>query len=204
MVAVVAAAAWTVLPGTGTGGLDAPAAGGTSATPQNMPTLPGREGIPALPTQRPPVPAQPVRLVADGIVRPGSDLVCGLKPEGWKAVVRKAGRDGSRAELYFNDPAAGNPAKYAPGSASLRVRHAVIYPDGNGRMLVEKYDKTWAELPHVQAGTRQAVVSGAALGKRDVHMRMSSTQLIQVISATGLGWDLPTLLKFTGSCGYVK
>ncbi|WP_020391131.1 hypothetical protein [Kribbella catacumbae] len=208
-IAVVVAGAWAVLPGTGTSGLDVPAASATpppasttTATPQAGRTLPGREGLPVLPTQRPPVPAQPVRLVADGIVRPGVDLVCGLKPEGWKPVVMKL-NNGMGSELYFTDPAL-DPAKYAPGSISLKVRHAGIYPDGTGRMLVEKYDKTWDELPHVQAGSRQAIVAGAAKGMRDVHMRMSKTKLIQVVDAAGLGWDLPTLLRFTGSCGYPK
>lgn len=208
-IAVVAAGAWAVLPGTGTSGLDVPAASATpppasttTVTPQAGRTLPGREGLPVLPTQRPPVPAQPVRLVADGIVRPGVDLVCGLKPEGWKAVVVKL-PNGMGSELYFTDPAV-NPAKYATGSTSLKVRHAGFYPDSTGRMRPEKYDKTWDELPHVQAGSRQAIVAGAAKGERDVHMRMSSTKLIHVLDVTGLGWDLPTLLRFTGSCGYVK
>ncbi len=113
-------------------------------------------------------------------------------------------RLGMPPELYFTDPAL-DPAKYSIGATYPKVRHAGIYPDGStGRMLVEKYDKTWDELPHVAAGTRQAIVAGATGGSRDVHMRMSGTKLLQIADTRNLGRDQSTLLRFTGSCGYGK
>jgi hypothetical protein len=182
-VALVAVGAWAVLPGGQNSGLDSPPAG----SPTTLPSIDRTRIVKVART--------PVKLVADGVQRPGADLVCGLKPEGWKVSVFQA-QGGMLSEISFAP---------AQGKDNLSVRHAGIHPDDTGRMLVEKYDQTWEELPHVRAGSREAVVAGTRSGMRDVHMRMSSTQLIQVRdAAASLNWDLSTLLRFAGSCGFKK
>ncbi|MEV8378341.1 hypothetical protein AB0P21_36725 [Kribbella sp. NPDC056861] len=184
-VALVAVGAWAVLPGGQTAGLDAPAAG--SPTPLPLPPIDKSRIVKVV--------GAPVPLVADGVERSGVDLVCGLKPKGWRVTVFQAQR-GMLSEMTFSPP---------QGNEKLVVRHAGIHPDDTGRMLVEKYDKTWEELPHVRAGSREAVVAGTRPGMRDVHIRIRSTKLIQVYeSAPSLHWDLATLLRFTGSCDLAK
>jgi hypothetical protein len=183
----------------------------TRATPDrpSRPTkfeLPIEERLP-----RAPAPATPVKLVPDGKVRPGTDLVCDLKPEGWKPVVWNESGE-KHSELSYQHPTLHETGKYNPSTTRIRVRHAFFYDDGNGRKLVEKYDGTWDELSfrHRKAGDRTAVVSGSSQGPendsnglRDFHMKMSETRLIQVAnSASALGWDLPTALRFVGSCHY--
>jgi hypothetical protein len=39
----------------------------------------------------------------------------------------------------------------------------------------------------------------------EVHVKVGTTQLVQVDNAApSLGWDLATLLRFSGSCGYAS
>lgn len=147
-----------------------------------------------------PKPAKPVPLVADGKVRPGTDLVCGLMPKGWRVTVWSTA--GNQSELIISDPNLKNPKKYNQVSTRMRVRHA-----GMVNNVPEKYGETWEQLMHFQAGEREAVVAPADApasdGIRDVHMKLSDTKLLQVTAdATGLGWDLATVLRFTGSCRY--
>lgn len=221
MVAGVAATAlvigggWTLLPDSDQ---SAPSDPGVAATPSARPSkgrpTAGRmtsRPVPFPESTLPPVPApdRPVELVPDGEVRKGTDLVCDLKPKGWKAKVYASGGV-DESELNYYDPKVPD-GKYHDSTTRIRVRHARFHKEGN-RMLVEKYSNTWDELKFRQrrAGDRWAVVSGSsqgpdtdANGLRDFHMKMSSTKLIQVAnSATGLGWDLPTALRFVGSCHY--
>lgn len=209
-VAVVAAGVWAVMPGGQNTGLDAPVAGQTS--PTQSPATVGKpfeqQSIPPDRSKAPtgaPIPAKPVKLVPDGVVRAGTDLVCGLKPEGWTVTVYRSSGV-STSELILAAPGV-DPAKSSFGSATLSVRHAKIWNE-NGQLLVEKYAQTWESLPHVRAGSRQAVatLSGQpnSVIDRDVHMRMGPTQLIQTHGGRAVHWDLPTLLRFTGSCGFAK
>jgi hypothetical protein len=213
--ALVVSGGWALLPDAVPFGAPAdPGVAGrptSTAKPTTKPTLgPEVEGLrkegerlanePTVPR-----PAKPVVLVPDGQVRPGTDLVCDLKPKGW--TVKVWSQQGNESELIISDPNLKNPGKYNETSTRMRVRHAKFWRDEKGRMLVEKYPSTWDELPHVMAGQREAVVAPAKApvsdGIRDLHMKMSGTKLIQVTAdATGLGWDLPTLLRFAGSCHY--
>lgn len=214
-VALVAAGAWAVLPGADSTGLDSQPAGRTAAAPPSQAVLPPS----AQPTKakrtppdhsRPPVqapaPDRPVKLVPDGVVRPGTDLVCGLKPEGWEPVVYKSSNGVAFSSMVF-ESAELDPAQYDEASTRLSVRHARIWNE-NGKLLVEKYGQTWESLPHVMAGSRQAVATLSNLPKaiisRDVHMRMGPTQLLQTTGPRALGWDLPTMLRFTASCVFAK
>jgi hypothetical protein len=219
--ALVIGGGWALLPDTKRASVEPDVAATPSATPSTR--LPGKSRptagqmtswpVPLPESTLPPVPApdHPVELVPDGKVRAGTDLVCDLKPKGWQAKVYPSAA-ANESEMSYFDPKL--PAgKYHEVTTSLRVRHARFYKEGN-RMLVEKYSNTWEELKFRQrrAGDRWAVVSGSsqgpdidANGLRDFHMRMSETKLIQVFnSATGLGWDLPTALRFVGSCHYAN
>jgi hypothetical protein len=215
-VALVAAGAWAVLPGADPTGLDSKPAGRTAATPTPSqvvrppsagPVTTGKRTAPdhSRPPVQAPAPASPVELVPDGVVRPGTDLVCGLKPKGWEPVVYKSSNGVAFSSMVFKSP--GADPKYDEASTVLSLRHAKIWNE-NGQMLVEKYAQTWESLPHVMAGSRQAVATLSNLPKaiirRDVHMRMGPTQLLQTTGPRALGWDLPTMLRFTGSCRFAK
>jgi hypothetical protein len=217
-IALVAAGAWAVLPDADPTGLDSGPAGQTAATqpPSQVVRPPSAGPVPTTAKRtgpdhsRPPVqapaPARPVKLVPDGVVRPGTDLVCGLKPEGWEPVVYKSPKGVAFSSMVFKGPGL-DPIKYEVDSTELSLRHARIWNE-NGQMLVEKYGQTWESLPHVMAGSRQAVATLSNLPKaitsRDVHMRMGATQLLQTTGPRALGWDLPTQLRFTASCTFAK
>ncbi|GAA3599621.1 hypothetical protein [Kribbella ginsengisoli] len=211
VLAVMAVGAWAVLPGAhdtglGSGPAGQPAPPANAVLPSSVPTT-AKSGPPdrTHPPVQAPAPATPVKLVPDGVVRPGTDLVCGLKPEGWEPVVYKSSKIAS-SSLVFQNPEL-DPTKYDESSTRLTVRHAKIWNE-NGQLLVEKYGQTWESLPHVMAGSRQAVATLSDLPKaitsRDVHMRMGPTQLLQTTGPRALGWDLPTLLRFTASCSFAK
>lgn len=206
---LVIGAGYAVLPGLGSSAgapLDPGVAAQTTPTPTVPRTTPDRrkEAIRRAEKEanRPtvPKPAKPVPLVADGKVRPGTDLVCGLMPKGWRVKVWNMA--GNESELIISDPNLKNPKKYNETSTRMRVRHAAMVNN-----VPEKYGETWDQLKHFQAGEREAVVAPAhepaSDGTRDIHMKLSKTKLLQVTAnATGLGWDLATVLRFTGSCRY--
>jgi hypothetical protein len=210
--ALVVGASWALLPDAVPTGapLEPGVAAPTRSKPTTSPVLPETERIRKDQLHLPPNvprPAKPVELVPDGVVRAGSNLVCDLKPKGWTVKTWSEPANGN--ELIISDPKLKNPKKYNETSTRLRVRHARFFPGKNGRMEVEKYSNTWEELPHLMAGEREAVVAPRDLplsnGNRDLHMKMSDSKLIQVAnSATGLGWDLATLLRFAGSCHYAR
>lgn len=209
---LVIGAGYAVLPGLGSSGdpLDSGVAAQTNPTPSSLPTASRtlsqgeKDAIRRFEAaaNRPwvPKPAQPVPLVADGKVRPGTDLVCDLMPKGWQVKVWNMA--GNESELIITDPNLKDPNKYNETSTRMRVRHARMINN-----VPEKYGETWDKLKHFQAGEREAIVAPtstpASDGIRDVHMKLSDTKLLQVTAdANGLGWDLATVLRFTGSCRY--
>ncbi|WP_328992562.1 hypothetical protein OG394_39835 [Kribbella sp. NBC_01245] len=207
--ALVIGAGYAVLPGLGSSAgapLDSGVAAQTTPTPSPSRTLSEdqkekiRRSEAEANLPRVPKPAKPVPLVADGKVRPGTDLVCDLMPKGWEVKVWNLA--GNESELIITDPNLKNPTKYNKTSTRMRVRHAAMINN-----VPEKYGELWVDLQHFQAGEREAVVAPvhepASDGTRDIHMKLTNTKLLQVTAnATGLGWDLATVLRFTGSCRY--
>lgn len=189
--------------------------GKATATPTagNGPTGKPRKTPPQTELPAAPKPARPVELVPDGVVRAGTDVVCDLKPKGWRAHV-KSYPDGRPGLLFFIHPTLYDTGQYSPSSTFIWADHGSFFRDLTGRMVVEQFGRTWDELKsrYRTAGNRTAVVSDAyvgpdteANGMRHFHMRMTETELILVTNeATSLGWDLPTALRFVGSCHFSR
>jgi hypothetical protein len=223
-VTLVAGVGLTVLPGHRTGSTEAPVAtSATNAGPGSgsvtepwtaVTSIPGvtfyklpSRGPEKEATKVPAAPAEPVALVPAGDLWGSSDLVCTLMPKGWKIRVIKPGAGYSTWTLIMYDPKL-DPSVYNEDRTQLSIREAEIRKDpGTGQMLVEKYEKPWSELKHLKAGRHEAVwgpsgrTPGQAMG--EVHVKVGATRLVQVDNAApSLGWDLTTLLRFAGSCGY--
>ncbi|WP_405056782.1 hypothetical protein OG474_29090 [Kribbella sp. NBC_01505] len=208
--AAVLGAAWSFLPG-GTTADTTPQVAATTAKPSAEPsakpsTKPSDMPPPprSVPGPLPPKPAVPVALVPNTRPMPGK-ITCDLIPQGWSVDFTFPGtsEDWEQKELF--DPKLENPGQYRENSTRIRVRQSEMRDEGHG-LVPDKYSDTWAELPHVRAGSKEAVISTGTKedGLREVHVRQGKTaRLVAVMNYTpSLGWDEATLLKFAGSCHY--
>lgn len=154
--------------------------------------------------------ARPVKLVRDGAVRPGTDLVCDLKPEGWKVKVWPGDSGNTSTQLTYYHPTLHDTGRYHENSTQLEVSPAGFRRGDHGELLMEKAEGTWEQQKNRhRVGTRELVTYGGTgpetagvWERREVLSRVTRTKLIQVNGASSLGWDMPTLLRFTASCHF--
>jgi hypothetical protein len=210
--AAVLGVGWSLLPsGTTTDGTPAPPAARTTPAPTTQaPMAPATQpapsyipgGLPGDHRGAPPIPTTPVALVANTKPFPGA-ITCGLVPKGWTARISSSG-EFEQQEVY--DPKLKNPKQYHEVSFSMVIRQDVMTDNGEG-LTADKYTDPWTKLPKVRAGKNEAIISGGTSnrdGRREVHVRQGkTTKLIAIANnAYNLAWDVPTLLKFAGSCHY--
>jgi hypothetical protein len=201
--AAVIGIGWALLPGLPTATPQPQVAETSTAKPSIKPsTTPSTgPGHPQLPTgPLPPRPAVPVELVARTTAFPGA-ITCDLVPKGWTTKLLVPGKY-EQVDLY--DPNLRNPKQYRENTYQLRLRWGVMQNEGHG-LVPDKFGVPWTELPHVKAGSKDAVITTGAPknGLREVFVRESKTSAAFIATtnyAVNLGWDEKTLLKFAGSC----
>lgn len=208
--AVVAGVGWLVLPNGSAldGAPDVATRPSTTPSPVS-PHIPGgstkdNRGLP-------PVPSEPVQLVPNPTPFPGR-ITCDLVPKGWTArITYPAATSTDWEQQELTDPNLRNPAQYHDVTHTVGIRQSELLDNGQG-ITADKYTKPWTQLPKVRAGQNEAVVSGPlggggnANGRREVHVRQGNGTRVIVVAnhAYNLAWDLPTVLKFAGSCHYKK
>ncbi|TDD62334.1 hypothetical protein E1263_04035 [Kribbella antibiotica] len=196
--AAVIGVGWALLPGLSAANTQPQVATTTTPTPQ--PTTDHPPGRPTGPL--PPKPAVPVELVARTTQFPGR-LTCDLVPKGWTTKLLLRGDD---EQVELSDPNLSNPEQYREYTYQIRLRWATMRDEGHG-LIPDKYSEPWSELPHVMAGTKEAVSTGKSAydGRTEVFVRQEKTGprvIVVTDGAVNLGWDEKTLLKFAGSCSH--
>jgi hypothetical protein len=201
--AAVIGVAWSVLPSGSTSNTVPGPADRTTTRPTPSVHTPVRPPVDH--RGLPPIPSEPVALVANTTPFPGR-ITCDLVPKGWAVdftVPAVTKTDWEQKELY--DPGLRNPGQYHEYTYTVRVRQVEMMDNGEG-LTADKYTEAWTKLPKVRAGGKEAVIStgDSRNGLREVHVRQGrTTHLVAVFNhANNLGWDEATLLKFAGSCHY--
>ncbi|MFI5735926.1 hypothetical protein ACIA49_37785 [Kribbella sp. NPDC051587] len=199
--AAVIGVGWALLPGLPTATPEPQVASATPTpttpnTPKPTPMLrpPSRPSGPL-----PPKPAVPVELVARTTPFPGG-VTCDLVPKGW-AIKLFQGGEYEQLELY--DPNLRNPEQYRDHTYEVNLRWALMRDEGHG-LVPDKFGVPWTELPHVKAGSKDAVSTDQD-GLSEVFVRQTKTGARVIVvtnDAVNLGWDEKTLLKFAGSCSH--
>jgi hypothetical protein len=228
-VAAVIGVGWSLLPSATPNGAPGPAAevsvkpSATAApkttlqtTPKTTPTKPGTS---TATTYTPPVPpsakddprpipptfATEVPLVANTTAFPGP-ITCDLIPKGWAVRTNKDGL----AELY--DPKLTNPGKYRALSSTVTLRPSELKQTSNG-LITDRTDSPWgaADMGMTHAGTNEAIVFPIKDSdgqdhpwQLGVYVRQGkSLRIVDVANyAWPLAWNVPSQLKFAGSCHY--
>ncbi|GAA0575501.1 hypothetical protein HPO96_16030 [Kribbella sandramycini] len=186
--AVVIGIAWAVFPG--------------GPTANTLPEVVGTTSQPTTePTNRPTGAKSYVPLAVQTTNFPGG-LTCNVVPFGWTAKLLVGG-EYEQIQLY--DPKL--PKSHQQyNDDKITLRWAMMRDEGNG-LVPDKFGVPWTELPHVKAGSKDAVITPGPKsdGLREVFVRQSTTGARVIVvtnDATTLGWDEATLLKFAGSCRY--
>jgi hypothetical protein len=206
---------WSLLPSGATGTTPAPAAQASvkpSATSTTTAANTGKPYKPLVPPSAkddrrpiPPVFATEVALVANTTPLPGP-ITCDLIPKGWAVRTNKDGL----AELY--DPKLTDPSKYRALTMTVTMRPSELKQTGKG-LITDRTDSPWGapDMPVTRAGANEAVVFGIkdSAGQmhpwqRDVYVRQGkSLKIVDVANyAWALAWELPSQLRFAGSCHY--